>query len=51
MKKLAAVLIGLGLVVGSVSPTLAQSNGGKHGKGKHRGGHKGGSRGTGGPTK
>jgi hypothetical protein len=45
MKKFLTVLVALGLVMGTVTPTFAQ-NGGKHGK---HGGHKGGSRG--GPQK
>lgn len=49
MKKLFVIMLGLALVIGSVSPTFAQS-GGKHGKGRKGGGHKGGTRG-GGPSK
>ena len=41
MKKFLVALLGLGLVLGSVSPTFAQNGGGKkHGK-RHGGGSKG----------
>jgi hypothetical protein len=50
MKKLLVIMLGLGLVLGSVSPTFAQNGGGKHGKGRKGGGHKGGTRG-GGPSR
>jgi hypothetical protein len=51
MKKLLVIMLGLGLVIGSVAPTFAQNGGGKHGKGRKGGGHKGGTRGGGGPTR
>jgi len=50
MKKLLSIMLGLGLVLGSVSPTFAAGAGKNHGKRKG-GGHKGKSGTRSGPAK
>jgi hypothetical protein len=51
MKKFLMILVGIGLVFSTVSPTFAQNGTGKHGKRGGRGGHKHGTGTRTGPSK